>query len=85
MTWAIVVDPPAKRSLRKIPARDRERILDSIEEMRRDPFVGDTQKLKGEHEGFRRRIGPWRVFFDVEHDTRTVYVTGIERRTSTTY
>jgi len=53
--------------------------------MENDPFQGDIRKLKGGQEGFRRRVGDWRIFYDVYLDERRVVVTGIERRTSTTY
>jgi mRNA-degrading endonuclease RelE of RelBE toxin-antitoxin system len=53
--------------------------------MEENPFFGDVRKLKGGQDGFRRRVGDWRVFFDVYSEERRVVVTAIERRTSTTY
>jgi mRNA-degrading endonuclease RelE of RelBE toxin-antitoxin system len=50
-----------------------------------DPLQGDIRKLKGERDGFRRRVGDWRIFFDVYPYEGRVVVTGIERRTSSTY
>jgi mRNA-degrading endonuclease RelE of RelBE toxin-antitoxin system len=85
MTWAVLVDPPARRSLEKLRPGDRERILDALRGMQVDPFAGDIRKLRGEHEGYRRRVGPWRIFFEADHAARVVYITGIVRRTSTTY
>jgi mRNA-degrading endonuclease RelE of RelBE toxin-antitoxin system len=53
--------------------------------MRQDPFHGDVRKLRGGWEGFRRRVGDWRIFFDVYPNEHQVVITTIQRRTSTTY
>jgi mRNA-degrading endonuclease RelE of RelBE toxin-antitoxin system len=46
-----------------------------------DPFAGDVIKL----EGGRRRAGSYRIFFAVNANARTVEISAIVRRTSTTY
>jgi mRNA-degrading endonuclease RelE of RelBE toxin-antitoxin system len=53
--------------------------------MENDPLSGDIRKLEGQREGFRRRVGNWRLFFDILLEHRTVVVTDIARRTTTTY
>jgi len=50
-----------------------------------NPFAGDFLKLKDEVRSFRRRVGNWRIFFDAYPEQRTVHVTDIMRRTTTTY
>ncbi len=51
--------------------------------MEAHPYSGDVVKLKGLAVTFRRRVGSYRIFFDV--DGQRVNVLAIERRTSTTY
>jgi mRNA-degrading endonuclease RelE of RelBE toxin-antitoxin system len=53
--------------------------------MTRDPFTGDIQPLEKQPSAFRRRVGDWRIFFDVYRERRQVDVTDIRRRTTTTY
>ena len=53
--------------------------------MASDPFTGDIERLKDERAAFRRRVGDWRIFFDVYPDRRLVEVVDIRRRTTTTY
>jgi mRNA-degrading endonuclease RelE of RelBE toxin-antitoxin system len=53
-------------------------------EMEADPFSGDIKYLKGDPR-LRRRVGQWRIFFRVERPENTIYVSAIERRTTTTY
>jgi mRNA-degrading endonuclease RelE of RelBE toxin-antitoxin system len=83
--WLVVLAGPARKSLNRIPPNDRARIRAAIDDMEENPLQGDVRKLKGGHEGFRRRVGDWRIFFDLYPDERRVVVTAIERRTSTTY
>jgi mRNA-degrading endonuclease RelE of RelBE toxin-antitoxin system len=83
--WLVALAGPAQRSLKRIPSNDRARIRLAIDQMEENPFRGDVGKLKGGREGFRRRVGDWRIFFDIHAEERRVVVTAIERRTSTTY
>jgi mRNA-degrading endonuclease RelE of RelBE toxin-antitoxin system len=83
--WLVALAGPAQKSLESIPSEDRARVRLAIDEMEKSPFLGDIRKLKGGREGFRRRVGDWRIFFDIYPEERRVVVTAIERRTSTTY
>jgi mRNA-degrading endonuclease RelE of RelBE toxin-antitoxin system len=57
----------------------------TIDAMKENPLLGDVRKPKGGQEGFRRRVGDWRIFFDIYPEGHRVLVTAIERRTSTMY
>jgi mRNA interferase RelE/StbE len=83
MEWTVVLAGPARKSL-KIPASDKTRILAALAEIQQDPFHGDIRKLQG-LPGFRRRVGDWRILFEVAPERRQVVVAAIQRRTSTTY
>jgi len=51
--------------------------------MQSDPFSGDIKRLQPS--GWRRRVGSYRVFYDLLTEEERIVVTAIERRTSTTY
>jgi hypothetical protein len=53
--------------------------------MQTNPFGGDLVKLKGEVATWRRRVGSYRIFFDVFPERLVVDVVEIARRTSTIY
>jgi mRNA-degrading endonuclease RelE of RelBE toxin-antitoxin system len=53
--------------------------------MANDPFQGDIIRLEGDENRYRRRVGSFRIFFRVDRATRTVDISAIVRRTSTTY
>jgi mRNA interferase RelE/StbE len=84
MEWTVVLAGPARKSLKRIPAGDKTRILSALAEMQQDPFQGDIRKLQG-LPGFRRRVGNWRILFEVALERRQIVVAAVERRTSTTY
>ena len=85
MRWALIVTRSARKDLRAVPGRDLARIDDAFEQMRDDPRGGDTRGLKGTAGVLRRRVGPWRIFFEVDPKQHRVVILGVKRRTSTTY
>jgi mRNA interferase RelE/StbE len=82
--WTVVLAGPARKSLKRIPVADKTRILAALAEMQQNPFQGDIKKLQG-LPGFRRRVGNWRILFEVLPEVKQIVVAAIERRTSTTY
>jgi len=52
--------------------------------METHPFSGDIKYIKGDPR-LRRRVGSWRIFFRVERAESAIYISAIERRSSTTY
>jgi mRNA interferase RelE/StbE len=85
MSWQLRVARRAQKELKRVPAKDRERILAALHEMSENPFSGDIVLLKGQLTGWRRRVGNYRIFFDVYPDISLIDVTDIARRSSTTY
>ena len=84
MSWTVLAAPRARKNLERAPVRDRRRIEAALAAMRADPLSGDVVKLKG-MDAFRRRVGDWRIVFDIDFSARAVRVFDVLRRTSTTY
>ena len=53
--------------------------------MQVDPFQGDIKRLKGQSAAWRRRVGSYRIIYDLYFEQRLIVVAGILRRSSTTY
>jgi mRNA-degrading endonuclease RelE of RelBE toxin-antitoxin system len=70
-----------------MPAADRRRVLAALDAMELDPSSGDIVRLnlKAQPVAWRRRVGDWRILFDIEPEKRRVLVHVVVRRTSTTY
>ncbi len=84
-SWALQIDPTIYKFLNKIPRKDSERILFVLEKLTQDPFLGDIEKMSGEINIWRKRIGAYRLFYEIHKNRRIIYIFKLERRTSTTY
>ncbi|MSR85338.1 type II toxin-antitoxin system RelE/ParE family toxin [Candidatus Uhrbacteria bacterium] len=85
MLWQIVVDHTVEKQMKRFPAHDAGRLFDVLQSFALDPFAGDLEKMKGESNVWRRRVGSYRVFYEVHVARKTVYVFDVKRRTSNTY
>ncbi len=85
MSWYIEIANCIKKEIRKIPKKDLEYIKNVIESMKTDPFIGDRQKLKGETDEYRRRVGNWRIFFKIDIVEYKIIIKHIRKRDSKTY
>jgi mRNA-degrading endonuclease RelE of RelBE toxin-antitoxin system len=85
MTWSLVIARPAENVLRRVPAVDRKRIDAAFSEMCVNPFAGDVKSLRGTKGALRRRVGDWRILYDIDTERRLVVVLAVKRRGSKTY
>ncbi len=83
MNWNLLVTKPSRKELERLPDRQQLRIVRALQAMETDPFDGDIKRLKPS--GWRRRVGEYRIFYDLYVEERRIVVTSIKRRTSTTY
>jgi mRNA-degrading endonuclease RelE of RelBE toxin-antitoxin system len=85
MKWGLAITKPAARGLRDVPDADLKHIDGAFEDMRSDPYHGDIKFLKGTNRIVRRRVGNWRIEFEVQPDQRVVVILAVTRRSSHTY
>ncbi len=79
------IDPAVFKNLKKIPHKDTGRILFVIRSLSNSPFGGDIKKMKGDKNTWRRRVGNYRIFYEIITEERVIHVFWVERRTSKTY
>jgi len=85
MSWEVKVAKRAVKEMRRIPKKDAERLLIVLEEFEIDPFKGDIEKIRGKDNVWRRRIGNYRIFYEIDLEERQIWVYQIRRKTTTTY
>jgi mRNA-degrading endonuclease RelE of RelBE toxin-antitoxin system len=85
MKWELLIANPARRAVRDMSRDDGKQILDAFEEMRTDPYAGDIKFLKGTDRALRRRVGSWRIMYEVHAERRIVVIGDVVRRDSNTY
>lgn len=83
--WVLQTDRSVYKFLAKIPKADAEHILEVMESLGGNPFFGDIQKMKGEENSWRRRVGNYRIFYEIVTQESAVRVYEVKRRTSNTY
>lgn len=84
MTWGLVIASRAKREIRQIPADDLVRIHRTLREMVHDRFAGDVEYLRGTS-ALRRRVGEWRILYELIESDNLILVTAVQRRGTDTY
>lgn len=85
MSWQLIVDPYARKYLKRIPRNDAERITAVLRELVVNPYTGDIARMEGEENTWRRRVGSYRIFYEVRTAKKLINVFEIQRRTSSTY
>lgn len=83
--WVLQIDPDVLKDLKRFPQKDYKRIFTAIQSLPTNPFTGDIQKMKGEENVWRRRIGSYRLFYEILSEEKIIYAFRVERRTTQTY
>lgn len=79
MSWRVEVQRSAEKELSNLSSQARERIAEILRTMIENPFPHGVTKLKGS-DGYRIRIGDYRVLFTVDHAARLVRIGAIGHR-----
>jgi len=85
MAWKLQIAGPAQKDFRKLPVNDQRRVKAALIAMQAEPSSGDIQRLRGQPTAWRRRVGNYRIIYDLYTEQGLIVVSGILRRTSTTY
>ena len=85
MSWSIEITKNTKKELAKIPAKQNSQISITIDQLSIDPYAGDIQKIEGEKDVWRRRVGSYRIFYEIFQKEKAILIFKIKRRTSHTY
>jgi len=83
--WKLLIREKVKKSLNLFPKNDQKRVLKAFFDLIHDPYLGDIVKLESKDNLWRRRVGPYRVKFQIKNAEKIIYVYEIKRRTSSTY
>ena len=83
--WDLKIDPSVLKTFTKISKKYAVTLDLAIKDLPSNPYFGDIQKLKGEDESWRRRIGRYRIFYKIKTTEKVILVYKVERRTSNTY
>ncbi len=77
-------DRHIRKQLDALSDRDLRRVAKAIHVLAENPRPHGCQKLKG-MDGWRIRVGPWRVIYHVNDSERLVTIVEVRRRSESTY
>lgn len=80
MTWKIVYERQAKKSLDALDPQTRRRVLAGIDGLAANPRAAASIKALQGEPGYRLRVGGWRVIYTLHDDILTVLVIRIAHR-----
>jgi mRNA interferase RelE/StbE len=69
----VKIDDKAIKDLGKIHKAEVSKIFSKIEALEKFPHVPNLKKLSNFDPPYRLRVGNYRILFDIENDTLTVY------------
>ena len=79
MNYKIFIERSAQKALSKVPVRDQNRMIESIQNLSDNPRPSNAKKLTA-RSGWRIRIGNYRVIFEIEDDRLIITVISIGHR-----
>jgi mRNA interferase RelE/StbE len=80
VAYAVDLKPAAVRDLRKLPEDVRRRIALRIDALATDPTPPGAERLEGEPNLFRLRVGDYRILYQVDRRRRSVLVARLGHR-----
>ena len=78
--YKIEVTSTAEKSLKKIPKKDIQKIVEAIQVLAISPFPEGCRNLKGEEDAYRVREGKYRIIYEVIDNKLIVLVLKIGNR-----
>ena len=80
MRYRIEVTHSAEKVLESLPTDVRARVIHKIEALREDPRPRGSEKLSGEEQFYRVRVGDYRIIYEVQDDVLLVLVLRLGHR-----
>ncbi len=77
--FRVKIHRKAFKFLEKLDPKSRERIFSAIDKLS-DPFSLPYEKLKGEKNVYRIRVGDYRVIYLVDKQNKVVFILKIDKR-----
>ena len=85
MSWNVKIAKRASKQMKRIPKKDVQYLLDALGGLIENPYWGDIEKIGGEKNTWRRRVGNYRMLYEIFSNEKFVFIFDIRRRTTATY
>lgn len=78
--WKLEFTASARRDLRRLDEAVRQRVFRAIAALANDPFASQNVRALAGADGYRLRVGDWRVLYRLDGDRLIVLVVRIAHR-----
>jgi len=85
MNWDVKIAKKVQKQIKSFPKNDANRTITFLEQIAENPYQGDIEKIEGEKNIWRRRVGSYRILYEIFPKRRFIYILNIQRRTSIAY
>ena len=85
MEFRVLLHPKASDYLTHLAPSYERKIMQLLRLLKKDPVPSrsfDVKKIVGKESTYRVRIGKYRIIYDIDFDSKAVYVTTIDLRKS---
>lgn len=80
-SYRVQLTDTARKSLRRLPKTDQQRIVTRIEQLAADPLSAPNVKRLADYDvSYRMRVGNYRVLFDRDDEVRIIDIIDIRTR-----
>lgn len=76
----ILLKPSIEKDLRKLPAAVVQQIFAAVERMAEKPSAPPDRKLSGTERTWRRRVGDYRIIYELDLPAHTVIIHHVRHR-----
>jgi len=77
MPWRVELGRRGERDLDRLPVEDQDAVLVALQRLSDDPSRVDFRKLAGRSNGWRLRVGRWRVLLEGDNRSGVMTVTRV--------
>jgi mRNA interferase RelE/StbE len=77
--YAVKFTNSAQKQLQKLPSNIQNKIVQKVQELSKEPRQHGYKKLAG-REGYRVRVGDYRVIYFINDDVLTILIIDIDHR-----
>lgn len=67
----------AEKEFGKLPKELQKKLLEKFQQLEKDPFAPQVEKIKGTKFGYRLRVGRWRILFGINFSKKQIEVVDI--------
>ena len=80
IVYRIEVTPRARKDLKALPTREKQRVAKQIDALKTDPRPTGCKKLQGREDFYRIRAGNYRVVYQIEDEVLFILIVRVGDR-----